>query len=382
MESARSRSRPKPRDQSIPGAKVSSSANRTRPMTAMGTTAIAAPPMINAKLSKPEKLEIGDKKYSQPSQRENLPQRPKTSGGPPPFNISGLVGAVDRFCFGATNQIELSNVTSSDLYERKNEILGNGVNAYYPEWSLYNNHSDGQVQSNESSSTKCYRWEGSKNCDFEFMNTGFRYVDDEISVSELQMEKDCSQEELKKAEGVISEGGDDKAKPGSIKKFMNSVLSMPLSQKLFGENGIPSVNLLSSAAKVGEQIYRAGVGVASALFSEQEAVRDDKITYNGYKIHTLGNSIRINSLIFHGPKEHKFRVVLQTKYYDEFGRENSSRHKCEPRIYVNDGKWTLIYGSFEEEGTGVVEIELPSGLSLTDITSEGPCNGLLFIDLP
>ncbi|CAG7724322.1 unnamed protein product [Allacma fusca] len=372
LENTRSRSRAKTRDEVRSDVHSTPSANRNRPMTAVATTTI--PPAGN-NLSRAKNAEFPEDLHF--FERNKLQQRPKTSVAPQSFNLSGLA---DRFCFGVTNQRELSNVTSSDLYERKHEILGNGVNAYYPEWSLYNNASDGRVESDEGSSAKCYRWEGSKNCDLEFMNEGFRYADDDsMSVSELQMEKDYHPV---KARGIISEGGDDNTKPGTLKKFMTSVLSMHISQKLFGESGIPSVNLLSSAAKVGEQIYRAGLGVANALFSEQEAVRDDYITYNGYKIHTLGNNICINSVILRGPKDQKLRVVVQTKDTDELDSRAVAKYKCEPRIYINDGKWTLIHGCFEEEGTGTVEIELPPGLSLSDITSEGTFNGFIFIDLP
>lgn len=77
--------------------------------------------------------------------------------------------------------------------------------------------------------------------------------------------------------------------------------------------------------------------------------------------------------------------MVQTKDFEGLHhRPPSSNHQAsgaEPKIYVIDDKWTLVYGSYEEEDSGVVEIQVPPGVSLRDIKTEGPCKGLIFIDI-
>ena len=83
----------------------------------------------------------------------------------------------------------------------------------------------------------------------------------------------------------------------------------------------------------------------------------------------------INSLILRGVKTHNFRIIVQTRECKAFHNSNKNNNnnklnpddrpismplvsKCEPKIIVTESKWTLLYGTYEREETGLIEIQV------------------------
>ncbi|CAG7718561.1 unnamed protein product [Allacma fusca] len=89
----------------------------------------------------------------------------------------------------------------------------------------------------------------------------------------------------------------------------------------------------------------------------------------------------INSVIFNSDGN-KLRIIINTAEYEQYYRGTVSRVKSQPKIILDEDKWTMLYGSYDDDGLGVVEIEVPPGISVRDIQCEGPSQGLITIDVP
>ncbi|CAG7718562.1 unnamed protein product [Allacma fusca] len=110
--------------------------------------------------------------------------------------------------------------------------------------------------------------------------------------------------------------------------------------------------------RLGAENHDKNIDMASAIYSENAVTKEDNLSYHGYTIRTEGADLC-------GSKHELNNAVTNS-----------------PKIILDEDKWTMLYGSYDDDGLGVVEIEVPPGISVRDIQCEGPSQGLITIDVP
>ena len=75
-------------------------------------------------------------------------------------------------------------------------------------------------------------------------------------------------------------------------------------------------------------------------------------------------------------------MEVKVAEYDQFYRGEVTRIRSQPKIIVDSSRWTMLYGTFDDDNIGVLEVEVPPGVCTTEIQCEGPSNGFITISIP